>query len=213
MLKPTYMLVDARRVGDLLRVGGVALAAARRRRSACSPSSTCRSSSTRARVGWFDGARRQRRRLLCYDASPYGLDRLSAGMEGALRRRPTTQTSRALVTLVSWALVEGQRQTQPRSSHRPACGDDGEAKRAGWDFVVTRSKAVQGEPHRARRRMRLAGDGLEHALGDVEVRVDVLHVVVVLELVDQAQDLLRRRPRRRPRRSSSGASSARRTRP
>jgi hypothetical protein len=26
----------------------------------------------------------------------------------------------------------------------------------------------------------LAGDGLEHALGDVEVRVDVLDVVVVL---------------------------------
>src|SRR5213080_4272990 len=36
-----------------------------------------------------------------------------------------------------------------------------------------------------------AGDGLEHALGDVEIRVDVLHVVVVLERVDQAQDLLR----------------------
>ena len=60
---------------------------------------------------------------------------------------------------------------------------------------------------------RLGRDRLEHPLRDVEVRVDVLHVVVLLERVDQAQDLLRGRSRRRPRPSSSGPSSARRTRP
>src|SRR5207248_3181646 len=37
----------------------------------------------------------------------------------------------------------------------------------------------------------LDGDGFEHTLRDVEVRVHVLHVVVLLELVDQAQDFLR----------------------
>ena len=36
----------------------------------------------------------------------------------------------------------------------------------------------------------LGRDGLEHPLGDVEVRVDVLDVVVVLERVDQAEHLL-----------------------
>jgi hypothetical protein len=36
-----------------------------------------------------------------------------------------------------------------------------------------------------------SGDRLEHPLGDVEVRVDVLDVVVVLELVHEAEDLLR----------------------
>ena len=34
-----------------------------------------------------------------------------------------------------------------------------------------------------------AGDRLQHLLGDVEVGVDVLDVVVVLELVDHPQDL------------------------
>ena len=38
-----------------------------------------------------------------------------------------------------------------------------------------------------------ARDGLEHALGNVEVRVHVLHVVVVLELVDQTHHLPRLR--------------------
>ena len=37
------------------------------------------------------------------------------------------------------------------------------------------------------------GDGLEDALGDVEVRVDILHVVVLLEGVHQSQELPRRR--------------------
>ena len=37
----------------------------------------------------------------------------------------------------------------------------------------------------------LGGGGLEHLLGDVEVRVDLLDVVVVLERVDQAHQLPR----------------------
>src|SRR5690242_4669226 len=37
----------------------------------------------------------------------------------------------------------------------------------------------------------LTGHAFEDSLGNVEVRVDLLHVVVLLELVDQAQDLLR----------------------
>ena len=36
-------------------------------------------------------------------------------------------------------------------------------------------------------------DRFEHSLGDVEVRVNVLHVVVVLERVHQAQELTRSR--------------------
>src|ERR671936_2556037 len=35
----------------------------------------------------------------------------------------------------------------------------------------------------------LAGDGLEHGLGDVEVGVDLLDVVQILEAVDEAQEL------------------------
>src|SRR5437763_4804811 len=39
----------------------------------------------------------------------------------------------------------------------------------------------------------LRGDGLEHLLRDVEVREDVLDVVVLLEGVDEPEHLLRRR--------------------
>ena len=40
---------------------------------------------------------------------------------------------------------------------------------------------------------RLRRNGLEDQLWDVEVRGDVLHVIVVLELLDQTDQLLRRR--------------------
>src|SRR5262245_28811157 len=50
-----------------------------------------------------------------------------------------------------------------------------------------RLKRVDLEPGSLRASDR---DGFEHLLRDVEVRVDVLNVVVVLELVDQAQNLL-----------------------
>src|SRR4051794_5380689 len=54
---------------------------------------------------------------------------------------------------------------------------DAAATRCAGGALVARARSVS------------AGDRLEHALRDVEVRVDVLHVVVLLERVDQAQEL------------------------
>ena len=60
------------------------------------------------------------------------------------------------------------------------------------------------------RRAGSGGDRFQHALRDVEVRVDVLHVVVVLEPVDQPHDAASRpaRPRSRPSSSAPSSSSA-----
>src|SRR5262249_35591106 len=58
---------------------------------------------------------------------------------------------------------------------------------------VVRALRRRPVPDDGRARARLGGDGLHHLLGDVEVRVDLLNVVVLLERVDQPERLLRRR--------------------
>ena len=66
------------------------------------------------------------------------------------------------------------------------------------DRVTTRRSARQGPPEPASGGQRgpSSADLLEHLVGHVVVRVHVLHVVAVLEGVDQAEDLAGVRPRR-----------------
>ena len=83
----------------------------------------------------------------------------------------------------------------------------------GLGIAAARRRAAQPKPRDPRDHAPgSAGDGLQHGLGDVEVGVDVLDVVVVLEALDQADDLLRRRLVARSRPSSSASSRARPTR-